>query len=157
MCHQWHCMKCSWFVIPRLQSPRCTSPRPDHPSQQPTSHKSMKKVTVPARRINNTSHQSTSVPACHMREKRWEGDKSEKGHSIVRTSTSIDQTKRWQCCSCEYVPPDHQHRPMSVTTSRAASRPSSTPTIASGCIQHNQSIIQHPSMSCTQRKVVEGG
>ena len=103
-------MKCSCLVIPRLWRPRCTCPHPDHPSQQPTSHESMKKVTVPARRIHNTSHQSTSVAACHMREKRWEGDKSEKGHSIVRTSTSIDQTKCWQCCSCEYVHTDHQHR-----------------------------------------------
>ena len=86
-------MKCSCLVIPRLWShSRCTCHHPDHSSQQPTSHKSMKKVTVPARRIHNTSHQSTSVAACHMREKRWEGDKSEKGHSIVRTSTSIDQT-----------------------------------------------------------------
>ena len=117
----------------------------------------MKKVTVPARRIHNTSHQSTSVAACHMREKRWEGDKSEKGHSIVRTSTSIDQTKCWQCCSCEYVHTDHQHRPMCVATSCAASRPSSTPTIAPGHIQHNQPIIQHHSMSYTRREVVEGG
>ena len=140
-----HCMKCSCLVIPRLWSPRSTCPHPDHPSQQPTSHKSMKKVTVPARRIRNTSHQSTSVAACHMREKRWEGDKSEKGHSIVRTSTSIDQTKCWQCCSCEYVHADHQHRPMCVATSCAASRPSSTPTIVPGCI-HN---IFHQSTSVT--------
>ena len=146
--HILHCMKCSCLVIPRLWSnSRCTCPHPDHPSQQPTSHESMKKVTVPARRIHNTSHQSTSVAACHMREKRWEGDKSEKGHSIVRTSTSIDQTKCWQCCSCEYVPTDHQHRSMCVATSCAASRPSSTPTIEPGRIQHNQWIIQHPSMS----------
>ena len=33
----------------------------------------MKKVTVPARRIHNTSHQSTSVAAYHMCEKRWKG------------------------------------------------------------------------------------
>ena len=124
-------MKCSCLVIPRLWSHlRCACPHPDHPSQQPTSHKSMKKVTVPARHIHNTSHQSTSVAACHMREKRWEGDKSEKGHSIVRTSTSIDQTKCWQCCSCKYVLAAHQHRPMCVATSCAASQPSSTPTIA---------------------------
>ena len=122
-----HCMKCSWLVIPRLWSHRrCTCPHPDHPSQQPTSHESMKKVTVPAHRIHNTSHQSTSVAAYHIREKRWEGEKSEKGHSIVRTSTSIDQPECWQCCSCEYIPSDHQHRPMCVTTSCAASRPSST-------------------------------
>ena len=152
-----HCMKCSWLVIPTLWSHRSTCPHPDHPSQQPTSHKSMKKVTVPARRIHNTSHQSTSVAACHMREKRWEGDKSEKAHSIVRTSISIDQTKCWQCCSCEYVHADHQHRLMCVATSCAARQPSSTPTIVPGCIQHNQSIIQHPSMSYTQREVVEGG
>ena len=152
-----HCMKCSCLVIPRLWSQsRCTCPHPDHPSQQPTSHESMKKVTVPARRIHNTSHQSTSVAACHMREKRWEGDKSEKGHSIVRTSTSIDQTKCWQCCSCEYVHTDHQRRPMCVATSCAASRPSSTPTIAPGCIQHNHSAIQRRTMSYTRRKVVEG-
>ena len=124
--HILHCMKCSCLVIPRLWSHRWPCPHPDHPSQQPTSSKSMKKVTVPARRIHNTSHQSTSVAACHMREKRWEGDKSEKGHSIVRTSTSIDQTKCWQCCSCEYVLAAHQHRPMCVATSCAASRPSST-------------------------------
>ena len=45
----------------------------------------MKKVTVPAHRIHNTSHQSTSVAACHMREKRWK----EKGTSQRRDTQSL--------------------------------------------------------------------
>ena len=135
-------MKCSCLLIPRLWSHRrCTCPHPDHPSQQPTSPKSMKKVTTPARRIHNASHQSNSVAACHMREKRWGGDKSEKGNSIVRTSTSIDQTKCWQCCSCEYVLAAHQHRSMCVATSCTASQHLFTPTIVTGRIQHNQSMV----------------
>ena len=136
-------MKCSCLVIPRLWSTRCTCLRPDHPSQQPILHKSMKKVTVPARCIHNlhpTNRPASQHVTCVRRGGKGTSQRRDtqssglalpstkpSGGSAARANTYMLIISTVQCASPRHVQPaNHRsHRPSyqvaSNTTNRSVS------------------------------------